>query len=216
MRSIDVTGPRRPRRENGTGCTASGSTSGSNVIWMDGRRGAEQWLEHLRPGHPRRDRTVAELHAALLRVAFHELGRRHGQLRSISGPEFDDLAQQAADDALMKILARLDDFRGLSRFTTWAYAFVVFEVSAKVARHAWRRQPPSRHEPACERVPDSLAVVPGDRLEQQEQLKALAVAIGELTERQEPTHRSSTTSSWGREQQISALPSAGGSTGSGL
>jgi RNA polymerase sigma-70 factor (ECF subfamily) len=125
---------------------------------------------------------VAELHALLLRAALHELSRR--QPRSISGPEFDDLAQQAADDALMKILARLDDFRGLSRFTTWAYKFAILEVSAKVARHAWRRQPPSRHEPACERVPDSLAVGPGDRLEQQEQLKALAVAIGELTERQ--------------------------------
>jgi RNA polymerase sigma-70 factor (ECF subfamily) len=151
---------------------------------MRGRGDSEQWVEQLRPGHPDRDRTVAKLHALLLRVAFHELSRRLGQLRSISGPEFDDLAQQAADDALMNILARLDDFRGLSRFTTWSYKFVMFEVSAKVARHAWQRQPPSHHELAFERVPDSLAPGPGERLEQQAQLKALAVAIGELTERQ--------------------------------
>jgi RNA polymerase sigma-70 factor, ECF subfamily len=82
----------------------------------------------------------------------------------------------------MNILARVGDFRGLSRFTTWAYKFVMFEVSAKVARHAWQRQPPGHHELALERVPDSLG--PGDRLEQQAQLKALAAAIGELTERQ--------------------------------
>ena len=75
---------------------------------------------------------------------------------SIGGPELDDLAQQAADDALMNILARLDDFRGLSRFTTWAYKFVVFEVSGKVARHAWRRQAPGREEPAFEQLPDSV------------------------------------------------------------
>jgi len=151
---------------------------------MGGRRESEQWVEQLRPGHPRRDRTVAELHAVLLRVALHELSRRLGQLRSISGPESDDLAQQAADDALVNVLDRLDDFRGLSRFTTWAYKFVMFEVSAKVARHAWRRQPPSGQELVFERLPDSLAPGPGDRLEQQEQLEALAVAIGELTERQ--------------------------------
>jgi RNA polymerase sigma-70 factor, ECF subfamily len=157
------------------------SISGDNVIWMGGRRESEQWVEQLRPGHPRRDPTVAKLHAVLLRVAFHELSRRPGSIR---GPEFDDLAQQAADDALVNVLDRLDDFRGLSRFTTWAYKFVMFEVSAKVARHAWRRQPPSPQELVFERLPNSLAPGPGDRLEQQEQLEALAVAIRELTERQ--------------------------------
>jgi RNA polymerase sigma-70 factor, ECF subfamily len=144
----------------------------------------ERWVEQLRPGHPRRDQMVATLREVLLRVAFHELSRRRGQLGSISGPELDDLAQQAADDALMNILARLDDFQRRSRFTTWAYKFVFFEISGKVARHAWRRQPPNRQEPAFERLPDSLAPRPGERLEQREQLEALAAALGELTQRQ--------------------------------
>jgi RNA polymerase sigma-70 factor (ECF subfamily) len=142
------------------------------------------WVEQLRSGHPRREQTVAKLHEVLLRVARHELSRRRGQLGSIRGPEFDDLAQQAADDALVNILGRLDEFQGLSRFTTWAYKFAMFEVSAKVARHAWRRQPPSRQEPALEHFPDALAAHPGDRLERQEQLEALRIAIGELTDRQ--------------------------------
>ncbi len=147
-------------------------------------RETERWLERLRPGHPRRDHTVAKLRELLLRVAIHELSRRRAQLGSISGPEFDDIAHQAANDALVNILARLDDFRRLSRFTTWACKFVIFEVSGKVARHAWRRQPPSREEVAFEQLPDSLAARPGQKLEQQEQLKALSVAIGELTDRQ--------------------------------
>jgi RNA polymerase sigma-70 factor (ECF subfamily) len=147
-------------------------------------RESEQWVEQLRPGHPRRDQTVATLHEVLLRVAFRELSRRRGQLSSIRGPELDDLAQQAADDALMNILARLDDFQRRSRFTTWAYKFVIFEVSRKLARHAWRRQPPNRQEPAFERLPDSLAPRPGERLEQREQLEALSAALGELTQRQ--------------------------------
>jgi RNA polymerase sigma-70 factor (ECF subfamily) len=147
-------------------------------------RESTRWVEQLRLGHRRRDETVAALHEVLLRVAFHELSRRRAQLGSIRGSEFDDLAHQAADDALVNVLARLDEFRRLSRFTTWAYKFVMREVSSKVARHAWQRQPPGRQDPAFEHVPDALACRPVDRLDQQEQLKALSSAIGELTERQ--------------------------------
>jgi RNA polymerase sigma-70 factor, ECF subfamily len=154
------------------------------LIPMRPERESDKWVEQLRDGHPRRDEMVASLRETLLRAACHELSRRRGQLGSIRGPEFDDLADQAADDALLNILGRLDQFKGLSRFTTWAYKFVIFEVSVKVARHAWRRQPPSRQELSFEWLPDSLAPRPGDRLEQREQLDALSAAIGELTERQ--------------------------------
>ena len=143
-----------------------------------------RWVEQLRAGHPRHEQAVARLHELLVRVAFHELSRRRSQLGSMAGPELDDLAQQAADDALINIMRRLDDFRGLSRFSTWAYKFAVFEVSSKVARHAWRHQPPSAEELIWERLPDRLSPRPGDRLEQREQLEALAEAIGALTERQ--------------------------------
>ncbi|HET8672152.1 MAG TPA: sigma-70 family RNA polymerase sigma factor [Thermoleophilaceae bacterium] len=145
---------------------------------------SKEWVDRLRPGHPRRERAVAALQGQLVEVAKHELARRRWQLGSIAGAEFDDLAQQAADDALMSILRRLDDFRGLSRFTTWAYKFAIFEVSSKVARHAWRRQPPSSEDPAWEQLPDWLAPRPGDGLEQREQLGVLAKAIPELTDRQ--------------------------------
>ena len=76
----------------------------------------------------------------------------------------DELAQQAADDALVTVLRKLDEFRGLSRFTTWAYKFVISAVSRNVARHAWRRQPPSGEEVPWDRLPDWLAPRPGDRL----------------------------------------------------
>ncbi|HEX5193154.1 MAG TPA: RNA polymerase sigma factor [Solirubrobacteraceae bacterium] len=143
-----------------------------------------RWVRQLRAGHPRHDETVAELRELLVRVAVHELGRRRLQLGSIAGPEFDDLAQQAADDALISIIAKLDGFRGLSRFTTWAYKFVIFEVSGKVARHAWQRHPPSAEELSWERLPDAMAPRPGDRAEQREQLDALADGIAALSERQ--------------------------------
>jgi RNA polymerase sigma-70 factor (ECF subfamily) len=147
-------------------------------------RDSELWVAGLRRGHPRHDETVAKLHGVLLRIAHHELARRRGQLESIGGPEFDDLAQQAADDALMSILGKLDEFRGRSRFTTWAYKFVMFEVSGKVARHVWRRHPPSHQELDFERLPDHLAPRVDDRVERREQLDALSSAIDELSDRQ--------------------------------
>jgi RNA polymerase sigma-70 factor, ECF subfamily len=142
------------------------------------------WVQRLTAGHPGREPAVARLRELLVRVAAHELGRRRGRLGSISGPEFDDLAQQAADDAVLSILDKLHDFRGLSRFTTWAYKFAVFEVSSKVARHAWQRHPPSSDSPALEQTAELSARHPDQTLEQREQLKILSEAIGELTPRQ--------------------------------
>jgi RNA polymerase sigma-70 factor (ECF subfamily) len=162
------------------------SVERSPVVNTARDRESERWVAQLRAGHPRRERTVQKLHELLRRAAFHELSRRRGLLGSgsVGGPELDDLAQQAADDALMNILARLDDFRGLSRFTTWAYKFVVFEVSGKVARHAWRRQPPGPESLSFEHLPDPVSPKPGERVERREQLDALSAAIGELTDRQ--------------------------------
>jgi RNA polymerase sigma-70 factor, ECF subfamily len=145
---------------------------------------SRRWTEQLRPGHPRRDATVAELHAVLLRIGYHELSRRRVQLGSVSGPEFDDLAQQAADDALVKILAKLEQFAGLSRFTTWAYKFVMFEISRLVSRHPWQRQPPHADERVWERLADSPTADPAQRAERREQLAVLATAVDRLTARQ--------------------------------
>jgi RNA polymerase sigma-70 factor, ECF subfamily len=146
---------------------------------------SRRWVEQLRPEHPRREQAAAKLHDVLRRAALHELGRRRGQLAALAGPEFEDVALQCAGDAMVNILARLDDFQGLSRFTTWAYKFVIFEVSSKVARHAWQHHAPAAEELEWERFPDALAVDPGERAERHEQLDALKAAIEhELTPRQ--------------------------------
>jgi RNA polymerase sigma-70 factor, ECF subfamily len=120
--------------------------SRDEALQLRADRTSERWVAQLRPAHPRHDRAVATLQDTLLRVARHELSRRRQQVPSLAGPDFDALAHEAAGDALMIILHRLDEFHGRSRFTTWAYTFVVLEVSRMVARHASRRQtePPAR------------------------------------------------------------------------
>jgi RNA polymerase sigma-70 factor, ECF subfamily len=144
--------------------------------------GSRRWVEQLHAEHPSHEEAVARLHDVLRRAAVHELRRRRGPL---AGPELDDVAQQCAADAMMSILARIDDFQGLSRFTTWAYKFVIFEVSGKLARHAWRHHPPSAEDLTWDRLPDTFAPKPGEQAERREQLEALTRAIDEeLTPRQ--------------------------------
>jgi len=90
-----------------------------------------------RPGAERED-AAAELHALLLRAARFEIRRRRLAFPQLAGADLNDLAWQSADDALMSILRRLGDFRGDSRFTTWACKFAIVEAGVKVRRHAWR------------------------------------------------------------------------------
>jgi len=136
-----------------------------------------EWMAGLRASGVQRENTVAELRDLLLRVARFECERRRGMLR-VSGPELDDIAQQAANDALVSIMAKLDEFRGESRFTTWAYKFVMFQVSTKIGRHFWRTGSLTVDEPVdSERIADRLATAPDQRAEQRELLGALARAV---------------------------------------
>jgi RNA polymerase sigma-70 factor (ECF subfamily) len=97
-------------------------------------------VESLRAGAPDREEAVRELHALLLRAARFELSRRRAALSYVRGEELEDIAMQAADDALMAVLAKLDDYRGASRFTTWAYKFALLEAGVRLRRRAWQER----------------------------------------------------------------------------
>ncbi len=81
---------------------------------------------------------MAQLRELLLRASRFEVFRRRGMLPQLSPGELDELADEAASDAAMSVLRRLDDFRGESRFETWAYKFALLEAAVKVRRYAWR------------------------------------------------------------------------------
>jgi RNA polymerase sigma-70 factor (ECF subfamily) len=92
------------------------------------------WLAQLRTEGPAREAAIGRLHALLLREARHEVRRRTAALAHPSGRDLDDLALQAADDALVAILGKLDQFRGEALFTTWAGRFAALEVPGKIRR----------------------------------------------------------------------------------
>ncbi|MGH3035206.1 MAG: RNA polymerase subunit sigma-70, partial [Gaiellaceae bacterium] len=93
---------------------------------------SQAWLEALGASGARRDEAVARLHGLLLRATRFEVARRRLALPYLRGNELEDIALEAADDALVAVLRRLDDFRGLSRFSTWAYKFALLEAAVKL------------------------------------------------------------------------------------
>ncbi|MEU8355511.1 sigma-70 family RNA polymerase sigma factor [Nonomuraea sp. NPDC048882] len=142
------------------------------------------WVRALRGPEPNRQAAVERLHALLLRIARNEVRRRSARL-GVTGPELDDLAHQAAADALLAITGKIGDFRGESRFTTWAYKFVILEVSAKVGRHFWRNPRVPFDTEDWERLPDRFGLDPAAESEWRDLLAALRRAVEEkLTERQ--------------------------------
>ena len=133
-------------------------------------------LDGLRQVGPAHDAAVAELHGLLLRGAHHELGRRRSALAELSRDELEDLATQAADDALVAILAKLDTFRGASRFTTWAYKFVLLEAGVRARRRAWQDREVALDDTSWRRLADPA---PGTQQEVEDAalLRATVAAI---------------------------------------
>jgi RNA polymerase sigma-70 factor (ECF subfamily) len=141
------------------------------------------WVDRLSASGREREFAVRDLHDLLLRAARREVHRR-GAGTAVTGRELDDLATQAADDATYAILAKVDQFRGESRFTTWAYRFVVLEVSHKVGRHFWRQPRAELTDEDWNRLPDRLGAPPDHVAEVRELTRAVRRAVDDLTDHQ--------------------------------
>jgi len=137
---------------------------------------SQAWIDQLSPHSPQRDAAIVALHALLLKAARYEVARRRASSPHLRGDDFDDLAQQSADDAVISVLGKLDDFRGDSRFTTWAYKFALFEAGTKIRRRAWQgREVPL--EPESWSLLAHAGATPHEDTETAELLTALRDAI---------------------------------------
>jgi RNA polymerase sigma-70 factor (ECF subfamily) len=133
------------------------------------------WLTELRREGPLRDAAIARLHTLLLKEARHEVRRRAAGLVHPSGRDLDDLAVQAADDALVAVLAKLEQYRGDALFTTWARRFATLEVPGEIRRRRGHtRELPSDPE---DWPPERAA---GEDPEQRSEAGELARTVGGL------------------------------------
>jgi RNA polymerase sigma-70 factor, ECF subfamily len=90
-------------------------------------RSNDQWLVDLRG--PEQEEALAELRVLLIRGLRAALRSGSGGVAAV-----EDFAQ----DALIKILANLDSFRGECRFTVWAQKIAVRTAFAETRRSRWR------------------------------------------------------------------------------
>jgi len=139
-------------------------------------RDSYEWLQALRATGPVRDEALQRLHGLLLRAARFEVSRRRAALSHLRGDVLDDIAMEAADDALMSVLRRLDDFRGASRFTTWAYKFALVEAAVKLRKRAWQGREIPLEPEDWDLVPAETASPPA-AAEQAEVLAAITAGI---------------------------------------
>ena len=137
---------------------------------------SEDWVGALGGSGPARDDALKRLHELLLRGAHFELRRRRHTVGHVSDAELDDLAVQATADAMVAILAKLETFRGESRFTTWAYKFVLLEAGVKLRRRAWQGREVNLVETAWPALADSGPTAQ-QTLEEAELLGAIRDAV---------------------------------------
>jgi RNA polymerase sigma-70 factor (ECF subfamily) len=138
---------------------------------------SEAWINALSGSGPAYDQAIASLHDLLLGGARFEIARRRNGLGALRGEELDDVAVQAADDALMAVLGKLDSFRGDSRFTTWAYKFALLEAGTRLRRRAWQKREVKLDSDSWTHLAETAGGP--DDAERAELLQALSDCIGE-------------------------------------
>ena len=105
---------------------------------MSSTRTNEDWLSDLRADDMRQETAIADLRNLLLRTVLFIFSRNPGDLSRLAHEEVQQLAEDCAQEALIAVLDHLNDFRGDSKFTTWAYKFAVNIALTAARRERWR------------------------------------------------------------------------------
>jgi RNA polymerase sigma-70 factor (ECF subfamily) len=160
-----------------------GTPMASSSVSVSAARAEQEsrlWIERLGATGAERDAALAELHALLLRAARFEVNRRRASSPHLRGGDYDDLAQQSADDALVAILRKLPGFRGESRFTTWAYKFALYEAATKVRKRSWQGREITLTAEAWPLIADDHQRTAQQSVETSDRLTALHEAIEDV------------------------------------
>jgi RNA polymerase sigma-70 factor (ECF subfamily) len=161
-RSAGALAPRRPR-------SADAPRPGLDAE-------SQSWWKGLHAAEPVRGWALAEVHERLRREAAFHIRLIVGGRSAFPGSDLDDLAVQAADDALMALLGKLEDYRGDSQFWTWARQFAALEALVSVRRRLGPDRLESPWDP--ERLLD--APDPGPSVHEAAELRELVQTVSDL------------------------------------
>lgn len=87
---------------------------------MATNRTNEEWLADLRADDQAQTEAIEDLRQRLKRSIHYYLSQDRSDLRNLSSQELDQMSEDLAQDATLRIIDNIDNFRGESQFTTWA------------------------------------------------------------------------------------------------
>ena len=102
-------------------------------------RSNEQWIWALSErSSEAQGEALQDLHDFLLRAVLTYLVAQRSELSGWSQSDVHGLAEDLAQDALLEITRSLKSFRGESKFTTWAFRFVINRAVSELRRQRYR------------------------------------------------------------------------------
>lgn len=105
---------------------------------MSGQRTNQEWLRDLESSGENQSAAIEELNTVLLKAARYTFQRQLGNQAQFSELEIQQLAEDCAQEALVTLLSHLPEFRGDSKFLTWAYKFPVNIGLTMARREQWK------------------------------------------------------------------------------
>jgi RNA polymerase sigma-70 factor (ECF subfamily) len=105
---------------------------------MSEQRDNQTWLEDLNTSGDSQMAAIADLRNILLRASLYFFNRNVGDFQGLSQAEILQRAEDCAQDALMAVMEHLSDFRGDSKFSTWAYKFAINKAMMFARHERWK------------------------------------------------------------------------------
>jgi RNA polymerase sigma-70 factor (ECF subfamily) len=105
---------------------------------MSKTRSNEEWLHDLNSMGSAQEAALADLRDLLLHAALYFFTRNLSDFQGLSREEILQRAEDCAQDALLAVLDHLSEFRGDSKFSTWAYKFAINMAMMAARRERWK------------------------------------------------------------------------------
>jgi RNA polymerase sigma-70 factor, ECF subfamily len=105
---------------------------------MSDSRTNKEWLDELTASGEIQETAIADLRNLLLRAALYFFNRNPGDFEGMNRDEILQCAEDCAQEALIAVMDHLADFRGDSKFTTWAYKFAINMALMTARRQRWK------------------------------------------------------------------------------
>jgi RNA polymerase sigma-70 factor, ECF subfamily len=99
----------------------------------------QEWLQALKSDGIDHEDALKDLRDRLVRGMHAYLAQAAGYHSSISPEEAAQIIQDCAQEALLTIREKIDTFRGVSQFTTWATTVAIRLLLAELRRRRWKR-----------------------------------------------------------------------------